>query len=112
MSTHEQAAACILLTLAHMQGGGCFWCLEACYQMLKGVSKVHSGYAGGKELNPTYQQVSICRLSCISMHADVSGLHALLQQTRIRHMYTRVDACVHQDITVHQVKVSGQYELG
>jgi peptide-methionine (S)-S-oxide reductase len=43
----------------HVQGGGCFWCLEACYQMLKGVSKVHSGYAGGKELNPTYQQVSL-----------------------------------------------------
>jgi peptide-methionine (S)-S-oxide reductase len=38
-------------------GGGCFWCLEACYQQLKGVSKVVSGYAGGHVDNPTYQQV-------------------------------------------------------
>jgi peptide-methionine (S)-S-oxide reductase len=38
-------------------GGGCFWCLEACYQQLKGVSKVISGYAGGPEQNPTYEQV-------------------------------------------------------
>lgn len=43
--------------LKHMQGGGCFWCLEACYQQLKGVSKVVSGYAGGHVDNPTYQQV-------------------------------------------------------
>ena len=38
-------------------GGGCFWCLEAVFQRLKGVEKVVSGYAGGKVPNPTYQQV-------------------------------------------------------
>ena len=38
-------------------GGGCFWCLEACYQQLRGVSKVVSGYAGGHVDNPTYEQV-------------------------------------------------------
>lgn len=38
-------------------GGGCFWCLEACYQDLKGVVKVESGYANGHVLNPTYKQV-------------------------------------------------------
>ncbi len=37
--------------------GGCFWCLEAVYQQLKGVEKVVSGYAGGHVKNPTYQQV-------------------------------------------------------
>lgn len=42
-----------LATLA----GGCFWCLEAVFQQLKGVSKVTSGYAGGKRPNPTYEQV-------------------------------------------------------
>jgi peptide-methionine (S)-S-oxide reductase len=39
-------------------GGGCFWCTEAIFQMLKGVSKVESGYAGGKTGRPSYEQVS------------------------------------------------------
>jgi peptide-methionine (S)-S-oxide reductase len=38
-------------------GGGCFWCLEAVYQELKGVMKITSGYAGGSVANPTYEQV-------------------------------------------------------
>ena len=37
--------------------GGCFWCLEAVYEQLKGVESVVSGYAGGHAANPTYQQV-------------------------------------------------------
>ena len=39
-------------------GGGCFWCLEAVFDELKGVSKVESGYAGGHAPSPTYTQVS------------------------------------------------------
>ena len=39
-------------------GGGCFWCLEAVFTELKGVTKVESGYAGGKVANPNYEQVS------------------------------------------------------
>ena len=38
-------------------GGGCFWCLEAVFQRLKGVKSVASGYAGGKIEHPTYEQV-------------------------------------------------------
>jgi peptide-methionine (S)-S-oxide reductase len=38
-------------------GGGCFWCTEAAYELLPGVKAVTSGYAGGKEANPTYEQV-------------------------------------------------------
>lgn len=38
-------------------GGGCFWCLEAMYQGLRGVTRVQSGYAGGHVDNPTYKQV-------------------------------------------------------
>ncbi len=38
-------------------GGGCFWCLEAVYDQLKGVVSVESGYAGGKAANPTYREV-------------------------------------------------------
>ena len=37
--------------------GGCFWCLEAVYQRVKGVSSVVSGYTGGNRPNPSYQQV-------------------------------------------------------
>ena len=38
--------------------GGCFWCMEAVFDELKGVTKVESGYAGGHVANPTYEQVS------------------------------------------------------
>ncbi|HYD81999.1 MAG TPA: peptide-methionine (S)-S-oxide reductase MsrA [Paucimonas sp.] len=38
-------------------GGGCFWCLEAVYQRLKGVLRVESGYCGGQVADPTYEQV-------------------------------------------------------
>jgi peptide-methionine (S)-S-oxide reductase len=38
-------------------GGGCFWCIEAIYQELKGVIKAVSGYSGGKVKNPSYEQV-------------------------------------------------------
>ncbi|MEJ7588952.1 MAG: peptide-methionine (S)-S-oxide reductase MsrA [Ferruginibacter sp.] len=38
-------------------GTGCFWCTEAIFQQVEGVSKVISGYSGGKVDNPTYKQV-------------------------------------------------------
>jgi peptide-methionine (S)-S-oxide reductase len=38
-------------------GGGCFWCLEAVYDQLKGVTDVVSGYAGGHVPTPSYKQV-------------------------------------------------------
>ncbi|HEV2131172.1 MAG TPA: peptide-methionine (S)-S-oxide reductase, partial [Longimicrobiaceae bacterium] len=38
-------------------GGGCFWCLEAVFDDLRGVEQVESGYAGGQVRNPTYHQV-------------------------------------------------------
>ncbi len=36
---------------------GCFWCVEAIFESVEGVKEVISGYSGGKEANPTYQQV-------------------------------------------------------
>lgn len=39
-------------------GGGCFWCTEAVFLLLKGVVAVTPGYAGGTKENPTYQEVS------------------------------------------------------
>jgi peptide-methionine (S)-S-oxide reductase len=47
--------------------GGCFWCLEAAYDQLRGVSNVESGYAGGATANPTYEQVCTGRTG----HAEV-----------------------------------------
>ena len=38
-------------------GGGCFWCTEAVFQNLKGVSKVVSGYMGGHKENPSYDDI-------------------------------------------------------
>ena len=38
-------------------GAGCFWCVEAVFDELKGVEDVVSGYAGGQTLNPTYRQI-------------------------------------------------------
>ena len=38
-------------------GGGCFWCLEAVYEELRGVERVESGYTGGAVANPSYQAV-------------------------------------------------------
>lgn len=38
-------------------GGGCFWCTEAVFERVKGVSKVVSGYTGGHEPNPSYEAV-------------------------------------------------------
>ncbi len=38
-------------------GGGCFWCLEAIFNELRGVEKVVSGYSGGSVPNPTYREV-------------------------------------------------------
>jgi peptide-methionine (S)-S-oxide reductase len=48
-------------------GGGCFWCLEAVYELLKGVDAVVSGYAGGSVPNPSYQHVC----SGTTGHAEV-----------------------------------------
>ena len=48
-------------------GAGCFWCVEAVFQNLKGVEKVVSGYAGGRNRNPTYKEVC----SGLTGHAEV-----------------------------------------
>ncbi len=38
-------------------GAGCFWCVEAVFDDLKGVISVESGYMGGQTLNPTYEDI-------------------------------------------------------
>ena len=49
-------------------GAGCFWCVETCFKELEGVIDVYPGYAGGKTLNPTYEQVC----SGTTGHAEVA----------------------------------------
>jgi peptide-methionine (S)-S-oxide reductase len=63
MNQVQQSGAKETATLA----GGCFWCLEAVFDDLKGIEDVISGYSGGKRVNPSYQEV------CTGMtgHAEV-----------------------------------------
>lgn len=48
-------------------GGGCFWCIDAVFRQLKGITTVTSGYAGGEEDRPSYYQVA----SGATGHAEV-----------------------------------------
>ena len=52
-------------------GGGCFWCLDAVFQNIRGVTKVESGYSGGQVHQPSYEQ--ICQGN--TGHAEVVRLH-------------------------------------
>ena len=51
--------------------GGCFWCLEAVFDQVKGVHGVESGYAGGQMKNPSYREV--CNGD--TGHAEVVQVH-------------------------------------
>ena len=51
-------------------GAGCFWCVEAIFESLKGVEKVESGYAGGSIKNPSYREVCTGKTG----HAEVCQL--------------------------------------
>jgi peptide-methionine (S)-S-oxide reductase len=61
-------------------GGGCFWCLEAVYELLEGVESVVSGASGGHVENPTYQELCSGR----SGHAEVVQLQFDLEVTSYR----------------------------
>lgn len=52
-------------------GGGCFWCTEAVFQELEGVEHVESGYTGGDNPNPTYQQICMGNTG----HAEAVQVH-------------------------------------
>ena len=64
--------------------GGCFWCLEAVYRQLKGVSKAVSGYIAGHAPNPTYKQVCTgntghAEAVQVTFDTDVISLEDLLE---------------------------------
>ena len=51
--------------------GGCFWCVEAAFEQIEGVEEALSGYAGGKEINPSYDAVANGRTS----HAETVEIY-------------------------------------
>ncbi len=65
-------------------GGGCFWCTEAVFKMLRGVISVEPGYAGGTTENPTYEQV----VTGNTGHAEVTRVEYDPLQIRFRDLMT------------------------
>ena len=65
-------------------GGGCFWCTEAVFKMLKGVLKVDPGYAGGTTKNPTYEEVS----SGSTGHAECTRIEFDPREVKYRDLLT------------------------
>ena len=65
-------------------GGGCFWCTEAVFKMLKGVGSVLPGYAGGTTKNPTYEQGS----SGSTGHAEVIRIEYDPKQVEYKDLLT------------------------
>src|ERR1019366_2619298 len=75
---------CFMTTEIATLGGGCFWCLEAVYQQLKGVQTVESGYSGGHVSNPTYEQVcegttGHAEVVSVSFDPDVVSYRTILE---------------------------------
>jgi len=65
-------------------GGGCFWCLEAVFRRVRGVSVVQSGYAGGLAPSPTYEDVCAgttghAEVVCLAFNPQVVSFESLLQ---------------------------------
>jgi peptide-methionine (S)-S-oxide reductase len=78
-------------------GGGCFWCIEAVFESLRGVEKVASGYMGGITENPTYREVCTGRTG----HVEVVQIHfdpTIVSLTKILEVFFTV----HDPTTLNQ----------
>ena len=78
-------------------GGGCFWCLEAVFDELAGVDSVESGYAGGKNANPSYEEVCSGRTG----HAEVVRVRFDPAQFSFRDLLT-VFFTIHDPTTLNR----------
>ena len=67
-------------------GGGCFWCVEAAINQLKGVESVRSGYMGGRIANPTYQQVCSGKTGHVEV-AEVTFDPAVISFSDLLHVF-------------------------
>jgi len=77
LSLKFQPQNTLITTSSAYFGGGCFWCTEATFLMIKGVISVTSGYAGGTTINPTYEQICTGRTG----HAEITKID--FDQTQI-----------------------------
>ncbi len=57
-TVHSAAGPAVATTRTAVFAGGCFWCMEAAFDGIPGISKAVSGYSGGHVVNPSYEQVS------------------------------------------------------
>jgi len=64
-------------------GGGCFWCTEAVFKMLKGVKSATPGYAGGNKENPTYEEVCSGKTG----HAEVIRIEYSPEEISLRDLF-------------------------
>ena len=78
-------------------GAGCFWCVEAVFDDLKGVESVESGYSGGHTENPTYQQVC----SETTGHAEVANVNFNPQEISFKEIL-QVFFAVHDPTTLNR----------
>ncbi|MDH5434262.1 MAG: peptide-methionine (S)-S-oxide reductase MsrA [Gammaproteobacteria bacterium] len=78
-------------------GGGCFWCLEAAFQKVKGINKITSGYAGGFDKAPTYE--SVCQEK--TGHAEVVELVWNTAETKLAHIL-QVFYLIHDPTTLNR----------
>ncbi len=78
-------------------GAGCFWCVEAVFDDLKGVESVESGYSGGHTENPTYQQVC----SETTGHAEVANVNFDPQEISFKEIL-QVFFAVHDPTTLNR----------
>lgn len=85
------------MTAQAVFGGGCFWCTEAAFQRLRGVTRIQPGYAGGVLPNPTYEQVCSGR----SDHAEVIQIDFDPEQISYRQLL-QVFFAVHDPTTLNR----------
>lgn len=78
-------------------GGGCYWCVEAVYEKLDGVKSVVSGFAGGKNANPTYEEVCTGRTG----HAEVVQITYDKSKTSLDEIF-QVFFTVHDPTTLNR----------
>jgi peptide-methionine (S)-S-oxide reductase len=78
-------------------GGGCFWCLEAVFEQVRGVLKVESGYCNGRRPNPTYEQVC----TGTTGHAEVVRVSFDPGQLTLSEIF-EIFFCIHDPTTLNR----------